>query len=174
MEAKQILEKVKQYFAELTNPIPEAIVAKEYELKDGGKITIDTMEEGGIVMIDGAPALPGDVELMDGTILTIGDNGVITMIKMVEKTEEPMLDPAIEMQNKFSAFQNETAEKFAAYEAKFEQYESKLKKATKVIDQLLQLSQLIVDAPQSAPDSSVKVSNNFKEDKKKDFSILFN
>jgi hypothetical protein len=180
MEAKEILQKVKQYFADLTAPVDPmaAPVAepKEYELKDGGKVMIDVLEVGGIVMIDGAPALPGDMELVDGSKMTIGDNGVITVIELakpVETEDEILVDPAMEMATKFAAFETATSEKFAAYETKFAEYETKLKKATKVIDELLKLSQLIVDAPSVEADNSVRTSNTFKE-QKKDFSILFN
>lgn len=177
MEAKEILQKVKEYFADLTAPVNPTMAAPvvaptEYELKDGGMVMIDALEVGGIVMIDGAAALPGDIELKDGTKLTIGDNGVITVIDEPAETvttEEPPMDMAA----KFAAFETSTSEKFAAYETKFAEYESKLKKATKVIDQLLQLSQLIVDAPSVEADKSVRTSNTFTE-QKKDFSILFN
>lgn len=180
MEAKEILQKVKEYFADLTAPIdpmaapaaPAPMTPTEYELKDGGKVMIDMLEVGGIVMIDGAAALPGDIELLDGTKLTIGDNGVITAMdepaETVATEEAPM-----DMATKFAAFETSTSEKFAAYETKFAEYESKLKKATKVIDQLLQLSQLIVDAPSAEADKAVRTSNTFTE-QKKDFSILFN
>lgn len=174
MEAKEILQKVKQYFADLTAPVDPAmpvVEAKEYELKDGGKVMIDVLEVGGIVMIDGAPALPGDMELVDGSTMTIGDNGVITVITLAAPIEE--VDPAMDMASKFAAFETSTSEKFAAYETKFAEYESKLKKATKVIDQLLQLSQLIVDAPSAEADKAVRTSNTFTE-QKKDLSILFN
>lgn len=183
MEAKEILQKVKEYFADLTAPVdpmaapaapatPAPMTPTEYELKDGGKVLIDMLEVGGIVMIDGAAALPGDIELLDGTKLTIGDNGVITVYDEPGETiiiEEPSMD----MAEKFAAFETSTSEKFAAYETKFAEYESKLKKANKVIDQLLQLSQLIVDAPSAEADKAVRTSNTFTE-QKKDFSILFN
>lgn len=184
MEAKEILQKVKEYFADLTAPIdpaadaamPKAIaepaMQKEYKLKGGGTILIDALEIGGIVMIDGAAALPGDLELEDGTKITVGDNGVISMVDEVAETVVTE-EPAMDMAAKFAAFETSTGEKFAAYESKFAEYETKLKKATKVIDELLKLSQLIVDAPSVDADNSVRTSNTFKE-QKKDFSILFN
>ena len=77
MEAKLILEKVKQYFADLTAPVTAAAPPVEYEVAGGGMATIDKLEVGGVVLIYGAPALPGDLELADGTKITIVDNGVI-------------------------------------------------------------------------------------------------
>jgi hypothetical protein len=182
MEAKEILQKVKQYFNELAAPenLPMA-EHTEYELKDGGKVMIDKLEVGGIVMIDGNAALPGEAELADGSKMTIGDNGVITAIEVV-KPEEEMVEPIQDMSSKFAAFETLTSEKFAnyeikfsAYEQRFADYEVKMKKANKVIDELLKLSTLLVEAPVQAPDNSVRTSNAFKEvEEKKSLNILFN
>ena len=49
-----------------------------------------------------------------------------------------------------------------------------LKKANKVIDELLKLSTLLVEAPSQAPDSAVRTSNAFKEvEEKRNLNILF-
>ena len=184
MEAKEILQKVKQYFNELAAPenLPMA-EHTEYELKDGGKVMIDKLEVGGIVMIDGNAALPGEAELVDGSKMTIGDNGVITAIEVVKPEEPSMEEPVVEdMSSKFAAFETLTSEKFAnyeikfsAYEQRFADYEVKMKKANKVIDELLKLSTLLVEAPVQAPDNSVRTSNAFKEvEEKKSLNILFN
>jgi hypothetical protein len=184
MEAKEILQKVKQYFNELVAPenLPMA-EHTEYELKDGGKVMIDKLEVGGIVMIDGNAALPGEAELADGSKMTIGVNGVITAIEVVKpEEEEEMIEPIQDMSSKFAAFETLTSEKFAnyeikfsAYEQRFADYEVKMKKANKVIDELLKLSTLLVEAPVQAPDNSVRTSNAFKEvEEKKTLNILFN
>ena len=185
MEAKEILQKVKQYFNELA-AAPEVlpmVEPTEYELKDGGKVMIDKLEVGGIVLIDGNAALPGEAELVDGTKMTIGDNGVITAIEVVSPDAAPVEEPIVEdMGTKFAAFESLTNEKFASYETKFaayeerfSEYEAKMKKANKVIDELLKLSTLLVEAPVQAPDNSVRTSNAFKEvEEKKTLNILFN
>lgn len=185
MEAKEILQKVKQYFNELAAApeVDKMMEATEYELKDGGKVMIDKLEVGGIVMIDGNAALPGEAELVDGSKMTIGDNGVITAIEVVKpEEEEEMIEPIQDMSSKFAAFETLTSEKFAnyeikfsAYEQRFADYEVKMKKANKVIDELLKLSTLLVEAPVQAPDNSVRTSNAFKEvEEKKSLNILFN
>jgi hypothetical protein len=182
MEAKEILQKVKQYFNELAAAPEVAPMAEatEYELKDGGKVMIDKLEVGGIVMIDGNAALPGEAELVDGSKMTIGDNGVITAIEVAMPEEvAPVME---DMGTKFAAFETLTSEKFAnyeikfsAYEQRFADYEVKMKKANKVIDELLKLSTLLVEAPVQAPDNSVRTSNAFKEvEEKKTLNILFN
>lgn len=184
MDAKEILEKVKLFFNDLVTPAAAAAAAPtaapempEYELKIGGKVTIDKMEAGGVVMIDGAPALPGDIELTDGTMITVADNGVISAITMPDAAV-----PSMDMGAKFTAFETATNEKFTSYETKFSAYEQrfadyevKLNKATKVIDELLKLSTLLVEAPAAAPDAGASVAKFSADGKKeKDLSILFN
>jgi len=182
MEAKEILAKLKLAFNDLIAP-PVAAAApdapKEYELKIGGMIMIDKLEAGGVVMIDGNAALPGDLELVDGTKITIGDNGVISAVTPGEVT---LPSPDLEMSAKFTAFETSANEKFTSYEAKFSAYEARfaatetqLAKATKVIDKLLELNTLLVEAPAGTADTAARVGNNFKDQQKeKDLSILFN
>ena len=188
LTALEILNRTKQFFADLVAPAPilaaEPVPATEYDLKDGGKVTIDKLEVGGVVMIDGAPSLPGDLELADGTKVTVADNGVIAVLELGTGVEpvEPIGQPAGEdMGAKFASFETLTNEKFANYETKFSAYEQrfadyevKMKKANKVIEQLLQLSQLIVESPAGQADPAIQTTNTFKEEKPKNLSILFN
>jgi len=184
----EVLSRVKQYFTELMAPVPPvhapapvaAAEPTEHELKDGGKVTIDKLEVGGIVMIDGGPALPGDLELADGTKLTIGENGVISALVPGESAASAAPDPTVEMSTKFASFETATNEKFAQYETKFSAYEQrfadyevKMKKANKVIEELLNLSQLIVEAPAAAPDPAVRGGAGFSKDEKAYTPALF-
>lgn len=183
MEAKEILGKVKQLFAELTTPVaaaapvvPAATAFTDYKLADGGTVQIDVTDVGGTVMIDGNPALPGDLVLEDGTMITVGDNGVITAY--TPGMAAPNAAAADDTAAKFTAFESLTNEKFASYETKFAAYEQrfvdyeiKMTKANKVIEQLLQLSQLIVDAPAAVPDQKIGLVETKKE---KNLDILFN
>lgn len=185
--AQTILDKVQLFFAELvkgeetfaeTMPeasgetkAPEAAPVKmmEAKLKDGTVVEVTEMAVGGIVTIEGAPAPVGDHMLEDGTVIVLGDNGVIMEIKAPE-AEGPEVEievaPVVEdMSAKFAAFESATNEKFAAYEEKFAQYEGKLTQANKVIEGLMQISKMLVEAPQVAPDASVKTSNAFAEQK---------
>lgn len=197
MDAKEILGKIKQVFNELTAPVAAAapVVAPaaptEYEIKGGGKVMIDKLEAGGIVMIDGNPAIPGELELADGTKLTIGDNGVISAIEIGAGSGPSIDAPVVEdMGAKFTAFETSTNEKFSAYEAKLSAYEQRfaanetqlgeykteLGKHKEMIEKLLQFGQLMVDAPAAPADPATKITNNFKEvdEKVKPLDILFN
>lgn len=180
--AQNILNKVSMFFAELVgDQMPPAsgdvsgVVAPvkmvAATLKDGTAIEVSEMIVGGIVTIDGMPAPVGEHQLEDGTTLVVGDNGVIMEIKpaMEEVANPEIPEKPIgqeDMNAKFAAFENVTNEKFAAYEDKFAAYEVKLTQANKVIEGLMQISKMLVEAPQAQADSSVKTSNAFSETKK--------
>ena len=184
MNAKEILEKLKMTFNELVNNadapvVPEVPVATttKAKLADGTEVEITALEVGGIVTIAGAPAPVGDHKLEDGTILTVGDNGAITAIVPVEEpVMEDMAKKKMGMEEIFSAFETSTNEKFASYEAKFADYEVRLGRATKVIEGLMSLTQVLADTPTGTADPIVTKTNNFKTDEPvmKDYRGLFN
>lgn len=183
-DAQTILSQVQQFFSELvkgeetfaeTMPevsgTPEAAPVKmmEAKLKDGTMVEVTEMAVGGIVTIAGAPAPVGEHMLEDGTMIVVGDNGAIMEIKPKQEDEisvEVEVPQTEDMSAKFAAFESATNEKFAAYEEKFAQYEGKLTQANKVIEGLMQISKMLVEAPQAAADASVKTSNAFATDKK--------
>lgn len=178
-DAQNILEKVSMFFAELVGAEempavsgePKAEVKMmEAKLKDGTIVEVTELAVGGVVTIEGKPAPVGEHELEDGTIIVLGDNGAIMEIKPkmeVEVEVEAKKDEEVkeDMSAKFAAFESATNEKFAAYEDKFAAYETKLTQANKVIEGLMQISKMLVEAPQGTPDASVKASNNFAEQK---------
>lgn len=190
MNAKEIIEKLRIQFNELvknadvvppTTPsaIPEPVKMAIAKLMDGTEVEVTELEIGGIVTIQGVPAPIGEHQLEDGTIIVLGDNGVIMEIKVV--TDAGYKPKEEEMSAKFSAFENSTKEKFTSYEAKFADYEekfatyeSRLNKATKVIEGLLNLTQTLAETPTGTPDASIKSNNNFKAEKKEmSYDILF-
>jgi len=183
-DAQTILEKVQQFFVELVKedqyfadaPVmevsgtPEAAPVKmmEAKLKDGTIVEVTELAVGGVVTIEGVPAPVGQHELEDGTIIVLGENGAIMEIKpkMQDEVSVEVEVPVVEdMSAKFAAFENATNEKFAAYEEKFAAYETKLTQANKVIEGLMQISKMLVEAPQGTPDASVKTSNAFADQK---------
>lgn len=176
-DAQNILEKVSLFFAELVNnedmPMPSGepkaeVKMMEAKLKDGTIVEVTELAVGGIVTIAGVPAPVGEHELESGEVIVLGDNGAIMEIKPKKEDEvkvEVEVPQVEDMTAKFAAFESATNEKFSAYENKFAQYEAKLGQANKVIEGLMQISKMLVEAPQSAPDAGVKTSNNFAEAK---------
>lgn len=176
-DAQNILEKVSMFFAELVGneemPMPSGETAApvkmmEAKLKDGTIVEVTELAVGGIVTIEGKPAPVGEHMLETGETIVLGDNGAIMEIKPKAEDEvsvEVEVPQVEDMSAKFAAFESATNEKFSAYESKFAQYEAKLGQANKVIEGLMQISKMLVEAPQSAPDAGVKTSNNFAEQK---------
>ena len=191
MNPKEILEKLKLTFNELVNNAgevpatpaevaPEMVAPIKAKTADGTEVEISELGVGGVVTIAGTPAPVGDLTLEDGTVLTIGDNGAITVIvapadapAMVEDMGN-MDKKKLGMEEIFSAFEASTNEKFASYEAKFADYEAKLSKATKVIEGLISLTQTLSETPTGVPDSAISQTSSFKsEESKKDYRGLF-
>lgn len=188
MTAKEIIEKLKVTFNDLVQtPAASHLKPMKYidaTLEDGTAIQVTELVVGGIVTIEGVAAPVGHHTLSDGTMIVVGDNGAITEIMAAEipedlkKMKAPMQD---EIGNKFSAFESATNEKFASYETKFSayeqrfsDYEARLNKATQVIEGLLNLTQTLAETPTGIPDSAIKSSSSFAEEKKvKSYDILF-
>lgn len=178
MNTKEILEKLKMTFSELVNgseypeTAPEMVAPIKAKLKDGTEVEVTELGVGGVVTIAGQPAPAGEHTLEDGTVIVVGENGVISELKPVTPVVEDM---GKDMKEKFSAFETATNEKFSAYEAKFADYEVRLAKATKVIEGLLSLTQTLAEQPTGTPDPVVTGKNNFSQTEKKDknYSILF-
>jgi len=181
MKATEILQKLKEQFAELVaQPTQTPVKMMQATLKDGTIVEVTALEIGGIVTIEGVPAPVGQHELSDGTVIVLGENGAIMEIMpMAEEMPIEATMPKVEdMGAKFSSLETATNEKFAtyetkfaSYETKFAEYESKLNKATQLIEGLMNLTKTLAETPTGTPDVAVK--NNFTETKKKDYSILF-
>jgi hypothetical protein len=175
MTPKEIIEALRLTFNELVNNEAAPVALSTYKLVDGTEVEITELAVGGIVTIAGTPAPIGDHQLEDGTVITVGDNGAITAIVPAQPMPEEAPPMVEDMTARFAAFETATNEKFASYEVKFSEYEAKLKKANKVIEGLLNLTQTLAEAPTGTPDPIVKTTNNFKEEKtEKNYSVLFN
>jgi hypothetical protein len=171
MNAKEIIEKLKMTFNELTGaPAPASFITGT--LKDGTEVEVTALEVGGIVTIAGSPAPAGEHTLSDGTIIVLGENGTIMEIKTAEAPAEVPAED--DMMKKFSAFEVAANQRFAMHEQKFAEYEAKLAKANQVIEGLINLTQTLAETPTGTPDASIKSTNSFQDDtKSKNLSILF-
>lgn len=80
------LEQLKKIKALVFNEAPAAptepapVQLMEYTLEDGTVVMIDKLEAGGVVSIGDAPAPAGDHKLADGTVVTVGEGGVISAV----------------------------------------------------------------------------------------------
>lgn len=123
MTPKEAIEKIKALFVEVPPVIPPVVApveleAKEYSLADGTKVKIDKLEAGGkVIHIDTAGVeVPGPTDvhtitLADGTLVTVGADGIITEVKAVEPTMPELMSKEIltQMAAFKSASDNETS-----------------------------------------------------------------
>lgn len=89
-------------------PMPPSPQGVEVILKDGTPASIDKMEVGGIVTINGTPAPAGSLELQDGTVLDVAEGGTIAAVTMPAANPNP----------------DDYGSQFAAYEERLKKYET--------------------------------------------------
>ena len=176
MNPVELLQKVKALVFEGQMPaekpmgdMPKAEDKKKefsgYTLKDGTEVYIDKLEVGGVVTIESeAPAPAGEHELADGTVIVVGEGGVISEVKPAPAPE--MAPEAAPVEAAVLPAQN-FDEKFASYDAKFSALEvenTNLKaafaKADEAIKGLFELVEKLVKEPTTEPSEPVK--NGFK------------
>ena len=170
MNAQEAIFKIKSLFDDNIAPI-EAEAASieetkmemyEYSLMDGTKVEISELEIGGMVTLEGNPAPVGDHELMDGTQITLDDNGIITAIKTKVVEASPEVDVEAGYDNKkmdemSEAFEAKIAELMEANEAKIAELENKVKQG---FSQVAELIEALSIAPNEDP---IQKPNSFSE-----------
>jgi uncharacterized protein YuzE len=173
MNPQEAILKIKALFDDNIAPIEvEAEVAPmveeskvemaEYSLMDGTKVEISALEIGGLVTLEGEPAPVGDHELMDGTEITLDENGKITAIetKVVEASPEVDVEAGYDKKKEeemAEAFNAKIAELIEANNAKIAELENKVKQG---FAQVAELIEAISSTPTEDP---IKKPNSFKE-----------
>jgi uncharacterized protein YuzE len=173
MNPQEAILKIKALFDDNIAPIEvEAEVAPmveeskvemaEYSLMDGTKVEISALEIGGLVTLEGEPAPVGDHELMDGTEITLDENGKITAIetKVVEASPEVDVEAGYDKKKEeemTEAFNAKIAELMDANDAKIAELENKVKQG---FAQVAELIEAISSTPTEDP---IKKPNSFKE-----------
>jgi len=166
----ELLQEVKKLvFQEETMPAPA------YSLEDGTKILIDKLEVGGVVTLEnGTPAPAGEHTLADGTMVVLGEGGVIAEIKPKE-VEEPAIEVEIEsaehdkktdmeeMKEKIAKIEEELnagKDKMSAFEVDYSALKEASAKAQEGLQALIALVETLVNVPSQAP---AEVPNGFKK-----------
>lgn len=130
-----------------TNPI-------EVKLKDGTSLSVDKMEVGGIANVvsetGSVLAEAKDYEAEDGTIITVGVDGVISNIKTVEVAPE-MNQVTPEMLAALSARLAQVETKFAESQASNLALQTQLSSVNEAQKVTLSAVELILNAPAGDP-----------------------
>jgi len=171
MNAQEAILKIKALFddnilpveAEDTKVEETKVEMAEYSLMDGTKVEISALEIGGLVTLEGNPAPVGDHELMDGTEITLDENGMITAIetKVVEASPEVDVEAGYDKKKKeeemAEAFEAGIAELIKANDAKIAELENKVKQGFQ------QVADLIESISQTPTEDPIKKPNSFTE-----------
>jgi uncharacterized protein YuzE len=180
MNAQEAILKIKALFEDNAAPVKEDEVIEpkveetkvemaEYSLMDGTKVDISALEVGGLVTIEGQPAPVGDHELMDGTEITLDENGKITAIETKVVEASPEVDTEVEagtdykdkkMQEMAEQFEAKIAELINAKnvsDAKVLDLENKVKQG---FAQVAELIEALSNTPSEDP---IKKPNSFNE-----------
>lgn len=104
-----------------TPPVAPPVVQVQLidvDLKNGTKLTVDKLEVGGVATIAGVPATVGDYEAADGSIIKIGEGGIITEIvaaptDMIPPPDANMQQPQVPVTPVTPAQLQSMVEKFA-------------------------------------------------------------
>lgn len=162
-----ILKQIKAIvFNETPAPVEVEQKFDEYTLQDGTPIMITELVIGGVVTLaDGSAAPAGDHTLADGTVITVGEGGVITNIVAPAEAvpvEEPVLEVTPEEIEAGKDYEDKEKEKvkMGELEDKMAMIEEKLAKAEEAIKSLVALVETLVKEPSTMPVESVK--NGFK------------
>ena len=175
MNAQEAILKIKALFEDNAAPVKEddakveetKVEMAEYSLMDGTKVEISALEVGGLVTIEGQPAPVGDHELMDGTEITLDENGKITEIevKVVEASPEVDVEAGKDYEDKkmkkmAEEFEAKIAELIDAKnvsDAKVLDLENKVKQG---FAQVAELIEALSNTPSEDP---IKKPNSFNE-----------
>ena len=180
MNAQEAILKIKALFEDNAAPVKEdeadmtkveetKVEMAEYSLMDGTKVEISALEVGGLVTIEGQPAPVGDHELMDGTEITLDENGKITAIETKVVEASPEVDTEVEagadykdkkMQEMAEQFEAKIAELNDAKnvsDAKVLDLENKVKQG---FAQVAELIEALSNTPSEDP---IKKPNSFNE-----------
>jgi uncharacterized protein YuzE len=180
MNAQEAILKIKALFEDNAAPVKEDEVIEpkveetkvemaEYSLMDGTKVEISALEVGGLVTIEGQPAPVGDHELMDGTEITLDENGKITAIETKVVEASPEVDTEVEAG---ADYKDKKMEKMAEqFEAKIaELIEAKNVSDAKVLDLenkvkqgFAQVAELIEALSNTPSEDPIKKPNSFNE-----------
>jgi hypothetical protein len=181
MNAQEAILKIKALFDDNILPVEAEVdpadetkvEMAEYSLMDGTKVEISALEIGGLVTLEGNPAPVGDHELMDGTEITLDENGMITAIetKVVEASPEVDVEAGYDkkkVEEMAEAFEAKIAELIEANNAKIAELENKVKHGFQQVADLIEsISKTPTEDPIKKPNSFTEFvkTNSIKEDR---------
>lgn len=180
MNYQETINKIKALF-EIGMPAnPDVSGLTDYILQDGTKVTIDKLEIGGLVTINGTPAPDGEHQVQDGTIVETKDGVIEEITTPAEEVEDGNVNSDLgkgmedktmstEMSKKMEEISQHMADmktKCVAYDGKFAEHQAAMTKLQEAITMLTQMIEKIVNMPVEKP--AAMATNQFTSQKSED------
>lgn len=157
MNYQETINKIKQLFEAAAPEVgvapvnPNVTALADYILQDGTKVSVDKLEIGGMVTIDGTPAPDGEHQLQDGTVISTKDGAIVEISTPAEETidEEVTSDLKKQKMEELGKTMDETS-------TKVKMIEEALAKQGEAIKSMMELVEKMAQAPISEPVATVK------------------
>lgn len=157
MNYQETINKIKQLFEAAAPEVgvapvnPNVTALADYILQDGTKVSVDKLEIGGMVTIDGTPAPDGEHQLQDGTVISTKDGAIVEISTPAEETidEEVTSDLKKQKMEELGKTMDETS-------TKVKMIEEALAKQGEAIKSMMELVDKMAQAPISEPVATVK------------------
>jgi hypothetical protein len=161
-----LLDDIKALLAKFSAPVTPVAAAdpaappadtppapNKYKLEDGSEVEIDKLEAGGVVLVNGVPAVEGVLKLEDGTSLSVDASGVIIEVKAPEAAP-PMDDEMSKFKSEFASFKQDFENHklvFNQVQADFNEAKGTIGKQQEAITGLLQIVEQLAKTPVANP-----------------------
>jgi hypothetical protein len=182
MTPKEALDKIRQLFADpsvaapATEPAPAVMEAKEYVLEGGAKVLVSELEPGGMVSLvddQGAtsPAPAGEHKLVDGTVITVSEAGLITAVAMPEAPVMPEDELSKKLDEKMAAIREDVKKENDAIRqmidnlAKHDEFKATVEGINAKLQGLADAVTALLDTPSADPIQEPK--DKFEKQEKK-------
>jgi uncharacterized coiled-coil protein SlyX len=166
MTPKEAVEKIRtMIFGDMEKQVATPAPAEpqkfaEYKLKSGAMVSIDKVEIGGSVTLNGEPAPDGEHEFEDGSkIVTVG--GLITEVKKAEMA--PVVEVEVEAMKKLPGMFSDFQQGFAAAKTDIAQLKqtvadqkNTIDKQSETLKQMFSLVETIANSSVQTPAEPVK------------------
>jgi hypothetical protein len=166
MTPKEAVEKIRtMIFGDMEKQVATPAPAEpqkfaEYKLKSGAMVSIDKVEIGGSVTLNGEPAPDGEHEFEDGSkIVTVG--GLITEVKKAEMA--PVVEVEVEAMKKLPGMFSDFQQGFAAAKTDIAQLKqtvadqkNTIDKQSETLKQMFSLVETIANSSVQQPTEKVK------------------
>lgn len=157
MDYKAKLDLIRKFVFGEQQPAPPAppaepakLETQELKTTDGKVLTVDKLEVGGNVLLEGAAAPDGEYMLDNGGKLSVV-GGLISELELEPKPAEPPATPESDTMAKFAAEVSALRSEFNSHKEAFAATKSELQSQKEAFGNLLTVVEALAQAPVASP-----------------------